>query len=208
MRAGDDAFSDLLSRARAGDHEAWRQLFARLGDEGAEGAILHQMARKVLPPGDRARDFVESRDLMQSALRSGWFNAADFRGSTRGELLGWMRMILRRKLSRVVRRKAPRPGGDDLPETAQDPGRDLEESALAVLVREEVRARVREAVQSLPEDQREVMELRLEGVRAPDIAGMLGLSAEAVRKRESRAAARLRELLRTEGEGEDPTQAE
>lgn len=197
MRSGDPAFEEVLARARAGDNAAWNELFSRLGDEGAEGARILRMARDLLPPGDRARDFVESRDLMQSALRSGWFHAEDFRGGSMAELYAWIRTILRRKLGRAVRKKRPRPAGDGLPE---DPGRGRPgvEEPFASLLREEVQAKVRAAVEDLPEDQRVVMKLRLEGMGAPDIAGMLGLSAEAVRKRESRAAAELRKLFGVE----------
>jgi RNA polymerase sigma factor (sigma-70 family) len=197
MRSDDPAFEDVFARARAGDSAAWNELFSRLGDEDAEGARILRMARDLLPPGDRARDFVESRDLIQSALRSGWFHAEDFRGSSRGELYAWIRAILRRKLGRVVRKKQPRPAGDGLPETSGGGLRDVE-APFESLLREEIRAKVRAAVDDLPEDQRVVMKLRLEGMGAPDIAGMLGLSAEAVRKRESRAAAELRKRFGVE----------
>jgi RNA polymerase sigma factor (sigma-70 family) len=192
MARDAESFSELFAQAREGDRGAWEMVFERLANEDAEGAGILEMARRILPRGDRARDFVESRDLMQSALKSGWFNAEDFRGNTQAELLAWIRMILRRKLGRVVRRKTPRPAGGDLPESDHDSRRDDPESPLAGLLREEVKAKVRAAVKGLPEDQRVVMELRLDGLQTPDIAGMLGLSAEAVRKRESRAAAQLR----------------
>jgi len=189
------SFDDLLARARTGNAGAWEELFARFADEEGEGAILLAIARKVLPPGDRARDFVESRDLLQSALRSGWFHATDFRGNSSAEFIGWIRTILRRKLGRAVRRKTPRPGGDQVADKAEEPAGAEPVDPLARLVREEVRERVQKAVQELPEDQRVVMDLRLQGLKAPDIAGMLGLTAQAVRKRESRAAGRLREIL-------------
>jgi RNA polymerase sigma factor (sigma-70 family) len=189
-----EAFAELIRRARSSDENAWEEIFSRLGDERAEGAVLLAMARKLLPAGDRARDFVESRDLMQSALRSGWFDLSGFQGSTEKELFAWMRAILRRKLSRVVRRQRPRPG-DAPPALEEDARRDLPGEPLSEMIRDEVRARVRAAVRRLPEDQREVMELRLRGLGAPDIALMLGLKADAVRKRESRAAERLREML-------------
>ena len=74
----DEAFLDVLQRARAGDREAWVELFARVGDQEGEGAVLVAMARRVLPSGDRLRNFVDSRDLLQSALRSGWLNIDNF----------------------------------------------------------------------------------------------------------------------------------
>ena len=192
-----EPFEDLLARARAGDAAAWEQLFSRLADEGAEGAAILEMARRILPVGDRARDFVESRDLLQSALRSGWFHAEDFRGESRAELLGWIRTILRRKLGRVVRRQTPRPGGEAVESSpgSNFSGREAPIEPVAQMVRDEAQARVRASVEQLPEDLRDVMRLRLEGLKAPDVASMLGLSHDAVRKRESRAMARLREML-------------
>ncbi|MEM7234725.1 MAG: sigma-70 family RNA polymerase sigma factor, partial [Planctomycetota bacterium] len=58
-----------------------------------------------------------------------------------------------------------------------------------------LRDRVRAAVHKLPEDQRLVLELRLRGLSSRQIADEIGLSADAVRQRESRASKRLRELL-------------
>ena len=195
----DNTFAALLRAAKEGDVEAANDLFARLADSEEEGGALLAIARGVLPNGDRARDFVESRDLMQSALRSGWLDVRDFRGETPAEFMGWMRGIVRRKLGRVVRKKRPRPGGDHVVEVSED--QTGEDEGLALLLREEVRVRVREAIERLPEDQRSVMDLRLQGLKAPQIAVMLCLKPETVRKRESRASARLRELLATDSQG-------
>ena len=104
-RGSESTFQDLLLRAKSGDPDAVELLFARLADDELEGETVLQMARKILPAGDRARDFLESRDLIQSALRSGWVHIDAFRGDTPGELMAWLRAILRRKLGRVVRRK-------------------------------------------------------------------------------------------------------
>lgn len=193
MSAPDRAFSELLHQARAGDGAAWEQIFARLAQDDEEGGKLLAMARRILPEHDRLRDLVESRDLLQSALRSGWIDVAQFRGESEGELFAWMRQILRRKVSRVVRRHDPRPVGDafatdDLPDEDDD-------GPLEDIVRDEVRSRVRAAIAQLPEDQRAVMELKLQGLAAPEIARLLSIKPDAVRKRESRAAEKLRQML-------------
>ena len=189
----DDSFAALLKAAKEGDAPAANDLFARLADSHEEGGALLAIARRILPNGDRARDFVESRDLMQSALRSGWLDLQDFRGETPAEFMGWMRGIVRRKLGRVVRKKRPRPGGEQVVGASEAESSDSD--GLAGLMREEVRARVRVAIERLPEDQRSVMDLRLQGLNSAQIAVMLCMKPETVRKRESRAAARLRELL-------------
>lgn len=191
----DTPFSELLDRARAGDSEARDALFALLAADDAASSPLLAMARKALPRGDLARDFVESRDLVQSALRSGWLDLSQFQGDTEASLFAWIRTILRHKLSRTVRRKRPRPGSDaavEVDPSAPDPA---EQRPVESAIRDETYQRVRAAVDALPADQRVVMERRLAGLAAPQIAEELGLTPAAVRKRESRAMARLRETL-------------
>ena len=75
---------------------------------------------------------------------------------------------------------------------------DTEDVPVAQLIRKEMRGRLRDAMGKLPEDQRRVLELRLKGVEAPEIAEKLGIKANAVRKRESRAVSRLRGILQEE----------
>ncbi len=194
---GEGEIRALLARARAGDREAVDVLFNRLGDERAEGAEIVAMARRLLPPGDRLRDFIESRDLVQSALRSGWLDLSQFEGETTGELFGWLRAILRHKLGRAARRRSPRHAEDGAIEEAARPEGRAEEEPIASLVRDEVKARVLAAVARLPEHERAVMEMRMKGLNAPEIAQILGIDAAAVRKRESRAAGRLRGMMKS-----------
>jgi len=148
----------------------------------------------LLPPHDNARRILDSRDLLQSALKSGWIDASQFQGATEAEFYGWMRTILRRKLAQSTRRKRPIVGlADDRVAEAAD---ERHESPLADLVDREMRERLRGAVDELTPEQREVVRLRLAGLRSPDIAARLGITPETVRMRESRASKRLRELLR------------
>ena len=189
-----DSFAEILERARKGDRAARDALFARMADEKAEGAALLAMARRMLPAEDRMRGFLESRDLLQSALCSGWVDLSAFRGETRQELLGWIRGIVRRKLMQGVRKRYGRDGNRE--ELDRQVERDEDDEPFVAVMRAEVRQRVGRAVERLPPDQRKVMELRLAGRRAKEIAAMLDLTPEAVRKRESRAAGRLRELLK------------
>ena len=186
----DPTFSELIERAREGDAEAREQLFAQLTEREDDSQIL-AMARRALPRGDLARDLIESRDLVQSALRSGWLELSRFRGSTEAELMGWLRTILRHKLSHAVRRKRPRLGKDADAEASREE-ETAEEPPIDVAIRDETQRRIQAAIEALPDDYRIVMERRLAGQSAPRIAEELGLSPAAVRKRESRAMARLR----------------
>ena len=199
MSSTDPSFAVLLSRAKCGDPSATQQLFDCVARDQREGAALVAMARRLLPPTDRAREFVESQDLIQSALRSGMLDLDDFQGSTSAQFLRWIQTILHHKLHRALRRKRPRLG-ENLAERC-DPAWSEGASPLGMAVRDEVRARVRAAIGALPSDQRAVLDLRLKGLNAPMIAHELGLTPAAVRKRESRAGQRLRLALREYGTG-------
>ena len=86
----------LIEQARQGDTKAWEALFDLLGREEQVGRVVLALARRLLPKGDRARDYIESRDILQSALRSGWLHAKEFRGTTKGELLNWLTTLSNR----------------------------------------------------------------------------------------------------------------
>jgi RNA polymerase sigma-70 factor (ECF subfamily) len=67
------------------------------------------------------------------------------------------------------------------------------------LLREELRSRVRAALDRLPANDREVLVLRyLEQLRNDDIAAILGITVGAVKVRHVRALGRLRDLLHQE----------
>jgi RNA polymerase sigma factor (sigma-70 family) len=191
-------FTTLLRLVREGDLDARERLFDLVAREEGLGGDLLRAARRILRPGDRARDYLESRDLIQTALRAGWIDAGAFQGATREEFLAWLRTILRRKLLKAVRRKLPL-GALDTAKEVEGPSRDEEESPLSRLLRDELRSKVRKAIQELPDDQKAVVRLRLQGLDGPKIAAALGIEAAAARKRESRAAKRLREVLKEMG---------
>jgi RNA polymerase sigma factor (sigma-70 family) len=195
------SFREVLELVVSGDPDAREELFGRLASEKSEGVLLLALARKLLPRNDGLRNFVETRDLVQSALKSGWASLSEFRGNTPGEFLNWLRTILRRKVSKAIRGKRQRlerPGAGA--QESPFPGRSSD-LPLSKLILEEARARVRQAIAGLPEGQRVVIELRLQGLSAPEIAGKLELDPRAVRKRESRAMSQLRGILDLYGFG-------
>jgi RNA polymerase sigma factor (sigma-70 family) len=204
-RDGDDIsevpFRAVVERVTAGDAEAREELFARLGRETSERALLLALARRLIPRGDRVRDLVETRDLIQSALGSGWLNFSEFRGTTPGEFLNWIRVILRRKIARAIRTMRARGALEGLESRDRALADDRGEAALGRLIRDEARSRVRKAMDDLPAHERTVLDLRLQGFDGPAIAARLGLKPETVRKRESRALARLRRIVEPEGGG-------
>ena len=105
MAPSRNEFSDLIARVRQGDLDARKKLFELVADEDALGADLLGIARLILPSRDRGRKLLDSRDLLQTALRVGWIDASGFQGATPEEFLAWLRTILKRKLLKALRRK-------------------------------------------------------------------------------------------------------
>lgn len=181
------SISELLRRSREGDRRARRELFSRLGDEKEFGAVMVTMARRVLPHGHKARRLVDTRDIVQSALRTGLRHFSDFRGETEGELFGWFHTILRTKVNRVTRRKEP--------DTVYEELAGSEGATISLVIDDEFVHLVHAAIKKLPLHQRMVVELRLRGVNTSEISRMLGLKPATVRKRESRAVQALKVLV-------------
>ena len=75
--------------------------------------------------------------------------------------------------------------------TVADPAVGPEAAALAA----EAGASVLDLLPQLPDDQRRVLELRLAGLKGPEIARALGRSHGSIRVAQYRAIARLRSLL-------------
>lgn len=67
-----------------------------------------------------------------------------------------------------------------------------------VAVAEEADRRVRQALTRLPDSQRNIVELRLAGLRGEEIASTLGMTVSAIKSAQYRAYQRLRDLLADE----------
>jgi RNA polymerase sigma-70 factor, ECF subfamily len=169
-----------------------------MGHEGeAPGDILerfrtylHLLARLQLDPRLQAK--LDASDVVQQTLLEAYQGMAQFRGSSDGELIGWLRQILVRNLTNAVRdfRRAKR----DLARE-QSPDAALEDSAQALDAwlaapesspsvradRNEQAVRLIEALVHLPELQREVVMLRhWHGWSLQEISRHVGRSAAAV----------------------------
>ncbi len=91
----------------------------------------------------------------------------------------------------VTIRMATRPAvALDLAELVHDTGSSPEDQAIAAVERRDITR----LLAQLPEDQRELVELRLQGLSDKEIAHVLGRSPGAVRTAQYRAVLRLREL--------------
>jgi RNA polymerase sigma-70 factor (ECF subfamily) len=183
---------------------------ARGGSVAAQGEFL-ELCRKYLllvanrELEDKLRAKGGASDLVQETLLEAHRDFAQFEGTTRAEILAWLRRILLNNLANVDRHYrqtgkrqvnreivlADSPLGQLL-KGLVDGGSSPSDSAVA---REEDQA-LQQALASLPEQSRQVIHWR-NGERCPfeEIGRRLGRSAEAARKIWARAIERLQELL-------------
>ena len=172
-------------------------------------SYLHLLARLHLDP--RLRGKVDPSDLVQQTLLQAHQARQQFRGQTEAELAGWLRQILARTLAHAVR---------DLARGRRDVGRErsleeaLEQSSVRLETwlateesspaeqaeRGEQALRLAEALEGLPEAQREVLTLHYwQDWSLADIGRHLGRSRAAVAGLLHRGLRQLRTSLR-EGE--------
>jgi RNA polymerase sigma-70 factor (ECF subfamily) len=155
-----------------------------------------------------ARDPAEAEDLVQETYVRALKAIQNLRPES--NLKGWLFTILRntwrnrvrqqRAMPKVVELDRDESTGDLAIETAQDP--------LALYVSKTESQQVRDAIQQLPVEFREVIILReYDELSYDEIASLLACPAGTVMSRLARARARLRELLSTLGKGEQPNRS-
>lgn len=170
----DDA---LLAGARAGDRAALEALLAR------HQARIYRFGLKLCRDPDAAQDVVQ--DTLLAVART----VREFRGAS--SVSTWLYTIARSFCIKHRRRSkfAPHPETsiDDVGADAAalvDPGR----SPAEALASREVEQAVEEAIAALEPGAREVLVLRdIEGLTAPEVAEITGLTVQAVKSRLHRA---------------------
>ena len=170
---------ELMDAYVAGDAAAFRALFDR------HAAVLYRLARRRLSSDDDARDIVQQTLLQVHRARN------DFRRGAK--LRPWL-FTIAMNLVREHYRKHQRRREQPL-ESAPAAAEPAEESEESDRVRERA-ARVRAALASLPDSQREVIELHwFDNSPYDEIALIVGASVAAVRVRAHRGYERLRQIL-------------
>lgn len=138
-------------------------------------------------------------DLLQDMALALWKALPRFRGEA-GLATYVYRVAYNRAISHVAHRRARRsvdhPAGEAAEETPS-PGASPEEATVGG----ETRRRLEAAVRRLRPSLREVVVLRLDGLRSKQIAEILGLTENNVAVRLSRARDELRRLMSTAGTG-------
>jgi RNA polymerase sigma-70 factor (ECF subfamily) len=194
----DENTRSLVSRALANDRDAVDALFQRYRDR------LRQALRKLIGPKYRLLH-ADSEDAAQDAILSALRRLHQFEYRGDGSFLAWLlkgaEFEVVRRIRALETKKRTAEGGFVNLDTAIErmvPGKDPSPSDL--LHEQELAERVRQALQQLPDREREVIVLRryLE-LDTEEICEEMGLpTAGSVRALLSRAQARLAGLLSRE----------
>ena len=168
--------SVLMSRIRAGDHDA----LAALHDRYAQ--VVYSVALRVV--GDTA----QAEDILQEIFLQLWHEPQKF-DSSRGSLGAWLAVIARHRAIDHLRRRRPESDIDDVTVSIDS---ELEQTA----DRNKVIARIRSAVQQLPAEQREPLELAFfQGLTHAEIAANTGEPLGTIKTRIRAALLALRKVL-------------
>ncbi|MGP0067369.1 MAG: sigma-70 family RNA polymerase sigma factor [Isosphaeraceae bacterium] len=190
----------LIARAVEGDDRARQQLLIRHHDR-----LIRMVAVRL---DRRLAARVDPADIVQEALLEASQNLDDYLRDRPLPYHAWLRQYVWQRLSKLHRHHLGTQRRSVRREEAGD--WNLPEESTAILVdrllardsspsrqvlREEQRLRVQEALEKLPPRDREVLVLRhLEQLSTGEVAEVLGIGVEAVKKRHLRALERLRAL--------------
>jgi RNA polymerase sigma-70 factor (ECF subfamily) len=185
---------------------------ARDGNEDALGQLLEMYRNYLvlaarLQISRRLQSKVDAADLVQDTFLKAHRGFPQFRGTTRAELLAWLRQILAMNVANLLRHFGTR--GRDVrleQELADDMGRSSQAWGMGLVAeqsspsqgaaRREEAVLLADALGKLPADYAEVIVLRhLEGLPFAEVARRMGRSVDSVEKLWVRGLTRLRRLL-------------
>jgi len=180
-----ESTATLLGRVRAGDQEAREQLVLRYL------ALLKRWAHGRVPP--RARGLADTDDLVQTTLVRALNGVQHFEPRREGAFLAYLRTILLNQLRTALQRVDAGPPLQSLPEGLAGARPSPLEEAIGAEAVESYEA----ALDSLTEDQRQAVVLRIEmGLTFQQVAEATeSPSADAARMLVARGLARLSERM-------------
>ena len=175
--------TDLLEAARAGDADALETLLEQ------HEPRVYRFARRL------CRHHEDAEDVLQESLLAAARGLPGFRGDS--SLSTWLFTIARSHCIKKRRRSRFAPTEVSLDAEAADAARQHPDPAPGpeeTLHARRVEAALEEAIAGLDRKYREVFVLRdVEGLTAPEVATVTGLSIPAIKSRLHRARARVRE---------------
>jgi len=165
----------------------------RRGDDSAFEAIVEQHEAEVAALANRLLGWpADVDDVVQEVFIAAFLGLKKFRGAS--SLRTWLFTITVNKCRSHRFRRLRRLRAVAIEEAAALEGRDR--SGEKVALDQETLARVRRAVQVLPQKCREIVVLRyLQGLEISEIRGLLGITDNALQVRLNRARKRLKEQL-------------
>jgi RNA polymerase sigma-70 factor (ECF subfamily) len=161
------------------------------GDEGALGALYDRFGRVAFGVALRVlRDRALAEDAVQEAFLAIWRSAERYR-IERAKPSTWVLTLVHRRAVDLVRREDRR-RAEPLDEPHDDAGGDVPDEADL----RERRAAVQAALQQLPDDQRQALELAYYGgYTQSELAERLGVPLGTIKSRMFAGLTRLRELV-------------
>jgi RNA polymerase sigma-70 factor (ECF subfamily) len=182
----------------------------RAGDEAAYAALVRAHAGRLLPVARRMlRSEEDARDALQEAFLQAFRGIERFEGGAR--LSTWLHRIVVNACLMRLRARSRRPEGaieDLLPRFYEDghridPGPPWRSEGADPVEQRELAARVRDAIDRLPEIYRNVLLLRdIEELDTEETARLLDVKVDTVKVRLHRARQALRALLAPHFTGE------
>jgi RNA polymerase sigma-70 factor (ECF subfamily) len=177
----------VLSNLRDDELVAWHDRAA------AFSALYTRYAPRILLYCRmRLHDAQDAEDLAASILTSAW---SAFPPDSRGTFRSWLFTIAHHAIGNHYRHQRSRATTRSLLDHEADAVRDPDQTPEMVAISKDDAHAVREALAHLSGNQRQVIELRLAGLKSGEIAQILGRSESAIKMLQYRAMQHLRQVL-------------
>jgi RNA polymerase sigma-70 factor (ECF subfamily) len=178
-----EADVDLVQRLAAGDRDAVAELYDR------HAARVLGLAYRVV------RNSSDAEDVVQEVFSQAWRTAPNY-NPARGTVAGWLLMMARTRAIDRLRARQARRDADGDPDLDAIPSHDA--SLPEQLIADQEAARVRDALLTLPSEQKTALELAyFEGLTQTEIAERLQTPLGTVKTRIRTALASLRRSVRS-----------
>ncbi|MBS1559525.1 MAG: RNA polymerase sigma factor [Bacteroidetes bacterium] len=169
--------TELISRSRAGDRDAVRQLY------NLYKRAMYNVGYRIVNDAD------DAKDVLQESFISAFNNLENYRGDA--AFGSWLKRIVVNKAINMIRKRRferlPELGEVEVAE--QEPVDSMAGFAFSV-------EKVRKAIEQLPDGYRVVLSLYLlEGYDHAEIAGILGITESTSKSQYNRSKKKLKQIL-------------